>query len=46
MPPDGIAEDIHTVIGDQGFTFGDVSSMVRAAESIMCPLGPIDEWPA
>jgi len=44
MPPDGIAQDIHAVMGDQGFTFGDVSSMVNAAESIICPQGPINEW--
>jgi hypothetical protein len=39
MPPDRIAQDVHAVMGDQGFTFGDVTNMVNAAESTYCPTG-------
>jgi hypothetical protein len=37
MTPDRIAQDVHSVMGAQGFSFGDVSSMVSAAESTYCP---------
>ena len=39
MPPDRIAQDIHSVMGDQGLSFGDVTSMVNTAESTYCPNG-------
>ena len=39
LAPDRIAQDIHSVMGDQGLSFGDVTSMVSAAESTYCPNG-------
>ena len=39
MTPDRIAGDIHAVMADQGLSFGDVTSMVNAAESTYCPNG-------
>ncbi len=39
LPPDRIAQDIHSVMGDQGLSFGDVTAMVNTAESTYCPNG-------
>jgi hypothetical protein len=35
--PDAIAQDIHSVLGARGIAFGDVTSMISAAESTYCP---------
>jgi len=35
--PDAIAQDVHTVLGPRGLTFGDVTAMVGLAESTYCP---------
>jgi hypothetical protein len=37
LTPDAIAQDVHTVLGPRGLTFGDVTSMVGLAESTYCP---------
>jgi Protein of unknown function (DUF732) len=37
MSPDAIAQDVHRTLGQQGLSFGDVTSLVNAAESTYCP---------
>jgi hypothetical protein len=35
--PDTIAQDIHSVLGPRGVTFGNVTSMISVAEATYCP---------
>ncbi|HUE32645.1 MAG TPA: DUF732 domain-containing protein [Mycobacterium sp.] len=35
--PDRIAQDVHSTVGSEGLTFGDVTNLVNAAETAYCP---------